>query len=153
MQMEMCFFFILLIGVGCFVVAIIQSDNIAKAKKKAEAELAQAKWQYEQALKDLKADPTDPDVKQRALRLGRAYSEMTRAGGAVTIFDELALSNDINAASARAGASQISKVSTDVPASHVTIKERLDQLAELKDQGVISDDEYDYKRSQILDEI
>jgi len=151
--MELCCFVSFSIGVVCVVAAFIQSANIAEAKKKAEQELAEAKWRYEQALKDLKADPTDPDVKQRALLLGRAYSEMTRAGGAVTIFDELALANDINAASARAGASQVSKVSPDVPASQATIKERLDQLAELKDQGVISDDEYDYKRSQILDEI
>ena len=64
--------------------------------------LKAAKAAHEASLLQLRQNPTDPDLKQQTLALGRAYSNITRDQQGVTVFDEVALSNDINAACAGA---------------------------------------------------
>ena len=64
-------------------------------------ELREAKASYQASLAKLKSNPTNPDLKQRT-QLGRIYSNLTRRKRGVTIFDEVALMNDINAACAGA---------------------------------------------------
>jgi hypothetical protein len=59
---------------------------------------AKAQAAYQASLQALTNDPTNPELPQRTLELGRAYSRITRRSRSVTIFDELALLNDINAA-------------------------------------------------------
>ena len=49
-------------------------------------------------------NPTDPDLKQQALADGRAYSDLTRSQRGVTVYDELAVANDISAPCAAASA-------------------------------------------------
>jgi hypothetical protein len=58
-----------------------------------------AKAAYQASLQALTTDPANRELAQRTLELGRAYSRITRRSRSVTIFDELALLNDINAAS------------------------------------------------------
>ena len=59
-----------------------------------------AKRAYQLALEEVKKNPTSPDARQTALQLGRRYSALTREHNNVTLFDEIALKNDIDAASA-----------------------------------------------------
>src|SRR5687767_1709985 len=63
---------------------------------------------YKQALELLKQQPSNPDFHQSALKWGRYYSNLTRDQKGVTVYDEVALANDLKAASAGAstGSSQ-----------------------------------------------
>jgi len=71
----------------------------AKDVKQQEKLFNNARDNYFSSLAKLKTDPTNADVKQETLRLGRNYSEQTRkrkgVGSTVTIYDEMALMNDI----------------------------------------------------------
>ncbi len=118
------------------------------AQKKAKA-LAAGRTAYHNSLKKLKASPTNADLREETLQLGRKYSNLTRRKKGVTIFDEVALSNDINAACAGAMNIHESKVSKP----DQTIELRLHRLSELKAKGLIDDDEYAERRERILDEV
>ena len=111
--------------------------------------------EYNAALKTLKENPTSADAHQQTLSLGREYAAAAREGGKVTIFDETALANDIRAATANA--SQIQK-SPETPAtpqatSSTSLKERIAALTLMKESGLLSDEEFDRKRREILDQI
>jgi hypothetical protein len=141
-------------GVILFIAIIAITAN-SGAKKQAQAlaqakqAIAQAKESYQSSLIKLKANPTSADLRQMTLERGRAYSNLTRDKKGVTIFDEVALMNDINAACA--GAAVISENKTIAPEQ--TIEERLEKLAELKDKRLIDDQEYVARKQKILDEI
>src|SRR5947208_3079834 len=64
------------------------------------ASVRQAEKYYRSQLGELRQRPTDPDLKTKTLEAGRLYAAATRQGKNVTIFDEVALSNDIQAACA-----------------------------------------------------
>lgn len=118
---------------------------------KAEA-LKQARARYEASLAALKRDPNNADLKQATLALGRAYSQLTRDKKGVTLFDEVALMNDINAACAGAGLHPQQRV---VAASQVqeSVEQRLQKLSDLSAKGLISQTEHDQRRSAILNSI
>jgi hypothetical protein len=97
----------------------------------------------------LKSDPVNAELRQYALHLGRTYSNLTRNKKGVTVFDEVALMNDINAVCA--GATSIAKSHGDREA--ISIEDRLTRLSELKSKGLISEQEYDSRRQGILDEV
>ena len=65
---------------------------------------ARAWTAYQEALGKLKAHPSDASQRQEALALGRSYMASTRGGcltaGRQTLFDEMALKNDLDAAAA-----------------------------------------------------
>lgn len=136
--MEGCGLVLVLILVVAVVMAICQS----KARERARVA-------YQNALARLKRDPGNSDLREETLRLGRTYSNMTRQRG-VTLFDEVALSNDINAACAgvfreeKSPGRQLPKPSVEA---------RLAQLAELKAKGLIDEGEYASRRLEILREI
>ena len=113
-------------------------------------QVQEAYQEYQEALIQLKYDPTNPDLRQRTLELGRDYSDLTRQKKGVTVYDEIALMNDINAATA--GAVSVSKPSKSL-ASAQSAEERLAKLLELKSKGLIDEQEYTAKRKRILDEI
>jgi hypothetical protein len=124
--------------------AQIQKETNERIEKQKQ-QLAEAQEKYYESLEKLKSEPTNADLKQNTLQLGREYSEATRqfeGDGRITIYDEIALMNDINAACAAAGAM-----------SSQTIEERLSKLSELKEKNLISEQEYEEKRLKILDEI
>lgn len=135
-----------------FVIALIAFfgfafySGIAQAKAKEAAKQA-----YLEALSALKSDPHDADNKQRTLALGRAYSNLTRDKKGNTLFDEVALMNDINAACAAAG-SNLKPQSVTLTSGN-TIGERLSTLSQLKDRGLIDDSEYEKRRAEILQSI
>lgn len=122
-------------------------SQAANARRKAKAETKAA---YEESLAGLKSNPTSADQWQKTLQLGRAYSGLTRDGQGVTVFDEVALMNDMNAACA--GVSSTGKSEPATPEKR-SIEERLGMLGELKVQGLLDDEEYRSRRQKILDEV
>ncbi len=103
-----------------------------------------ARQAYRNALDALKAKPADPDLRQRALAAGRLVAALSRKTKGVTLFDEVALSNDIAAACAAASAASAPQ------ATQPDVQERLRKLDDLRLASLISEDEYQTKRQQIL---
>ena len=122
------------------------------AKETARKKVQEAYLSYQKSLQELKATPSNPDLKQRALKLGRAYAEISRSfvgDPAITIYDEMSVMNDINAACAAASNPNQARNSSVL----INIEERLLNLQNLKKRGLIDDSEYDSKRKRILGEI
>ena len=82
---------LLLLAIVAAVVGLIIYIWAANEKAKAKS-LHNAKAAYDDSLLLLKKNPTNADLKQKALALGRAYSNLTRNHEGVTVFDEVALS-------------------------------------------------------------
>jgi hypothetical protein len=118
----------------------------SQAKQKAKDD---ARGRYEAALGRLKSEPSSPDQRQITLELGRAYSNLIRDKKGNTVFDEVALMNDINAACA---AVQVPATSPKSAASH-SAEERLRNLQDLLTKGLIDDAEYAASRKEILQQI
>ena len=125
----------------CVALALLYGYLSSKAQENAKAA-------YQQALLELKGNPTNPDIKQKALTLGRAYSNLTRDNKGQTVFDEVALMNDINAACAAA-------VVSDQAGVHIgrSLEERLQRLTELHSKGLISEAEFHKQRESIIKSI
>ena len=104
---------------------------------------------YQDSLAQLKRQPANADLRQKTLALGRAYSNLMRDKKGNTIFDEVALMNDINAACA--GAHQIA--SSAVVTVSNSVEERLRQLSELKDKGLIDEADFVVRKREILESI
>lgn len=119
------------------------TENEAKAKALRSAEAT-----YRSSLASLKASPTNADLKEETLRRGRIYSNLTRNRKGVTLYDEVALLNDINAACARAGVPEMPAVS-----STKTIEDRLAQLKQLREKALITDQEYESRRAELIKEV
>jgi hypothetical protein len=133
---------LVIILVVAIVAILVRAANKQDADKKAMEQAYQA---YQSALARLKKYPTDPDAKRHALDVGRGYANMTREQKGVTIFDEMALMNDISAATA--GASSVAAR----PATSVEM--RLQELEALRTKGLITDTEYAAKRQRLIDEM
>ena len=71
-------------------------DDVAHARKVLE----EAEQAYQTALSELRLCPNDSGKREQALRLGREFSRLSREGNAETLFDEVAIKNDIDAACA-----------------------------------------------------
>lgn len=137
----LCFVVVLAVIIGVLVVS--DRRRVALERERAAAQAA-----YEQSLSALKRDPTNADVKQQTLGLGRAYSNLTRGRRGVALFDEVALSNDISAATAAAAVAR--PLDAPPPAPGASAEARLAQLEGLRAKGVISEEEYQARRSDIL---
>lgn len=134
--------FWVVVVIGAFVAAYVmtQKDKALQAAKEA----------YLKSLSDLKAAPTNADLKQQTLALGRVYSNLTRDRKGITVFEEVAVMNDINAACAAATAQ-----STSAPAPSVAAnaEDRLRTLTDLKAKGLIDEMEYAKRKGEILSSI
>ena len=110
---------------------------------------------YAEMLALLRTDPTNPLLNDLTLRLGRISYSATRQGQKLTIYDETALANDIRAATANA--SQITNLPSAAHAANVvqttSVEERITALKKMRDTGLISEQEYEEKRKQIIDSI
>ena len=134
------------------VIALIAIVGFAIYSGMAQAKAMEAaKQAYLEALSALKLDPHDADHKQRTLALGRTYSNLTSDKKGNTLFDEVALMNDINAACAAAGSSLKPQLPTSTPEK--TIEERLSTLSQLKNRGLIEHSEYEKRRAEILESV
>lgn len=135
-------FVVLLVGLAIYVA-------VQKAKAVEAARLA-----YLQSLADLRQAPANADLKQKTLALGRQYSFATRDNKGTTVFDEVALMNDLNAACAAANVRPVvetvrSTASLASPSPEV----RLQTLVSLRDKGLIEVDEYQRRRQEILNSL
>jgi type II secretory pathway pseudopilin PulG len=138
--------------------AVAQQMKTLAEQRKAQAQAAareieaqaEAKAAYEQSLIKLKSNPASADIRQRTLHLGRAYSSLTRSSQGVTVFDEVALMNDINAA---CGGVALAANSESAAPAKASIEERLARLGELRVQGLIDEEEYRTRKQKILDEV
>ena len=118
-------------------------------KKKREA-IASAYIYYNMALDNLRTEPNDSNKRETALRLGREYADLVRKDKR-TMFDEVALMNDLNAIQPTTP-----KEATDVkkhPVATDSTEQRLTKLEDLRSKGLLTEDEYQNRRSAILDEI
>lgn len=119
----------------------------------------EAKTAYEASLAALKSDPTNAELRQATLELGRKYSNLTRNGKGVALFDEVALMNDLNAAAG--GTMAIAQPPGMPPTSRSagttsdgnSVEARLERLSRLKEKGLIDDTEFQEKRASILGDL
>jgi hypothetical protein len=142
-------------GVFCLIVLIVVGVVVFTSKNNKAQELQAARERYLEALNKLKQNPRDPNLKQVALGVGRQYSFLTRNKQGITTFDEMALMNDLNAATAHAF--EVSAPSpAPIPASYtqsLAPEDRLRKLDNLKNQGLISEEEFADRRAKILEEL
>lgn len=134
MEPSIALIFIIIVIV-VFAVVFVERDRRRKVRELESARQAYMAW-----LIQLANDPVNAEIRTNALTAGRHYSNLTRNHTGATVYDELALSNDIAAVSAAAV----------VPPSPQPIHERLERLEELKRLELISTDEYRSRREQIL---
>lgn len=120
-----------------------------------EAKKEKAKAAYQESLRQITYDPANPDYRRRALTLGRIYANLSRDEKGVTVFDEVALMNDISAACG--GATTVVNTpptpSVKVASLVLPLEDRLARLIKLKEQGLIDNEEYQAKRQKLLDEV
>jgi hypothetical protein len=135
-------FFGLACGLSCVVIpaliivgGLIAASNAEQVKKKAFEE-------YQKGLSRLRENPTNPEIRQEALRLGRVYSHLMRDAKGTTTFDEVAVKNDIDAACAGS-----------VHVQNRSIEGRLAKLEQMRADGLIDGQEYQRRRQAIIDEI
>jgi len=134
------------------VAAIIVNTNNRNKETIRSRETARSA--YYRSLDRLKRDPANPSIKMETIRLGRRYSSVMRDSAGRTIFDEVAIANDINAACTMALPPQNPPLPRPpVPAQPKSIEERLRRLADLKAAGLIDDAEYTFAKASIIDEI
>ncbi|MFM2307905.1 MAG: hypothetical protein RLY87_25 [Chloroflexota bacterium] len=147
-------------GISClfvfFSVAILGVWIILVLKKRAE--LAQLLETYQNSLTILRSRPTDPEVHERTLRAGRAYASATRNKTGVTLFDETALANDIRAVTANASQSsnhnpKHTPAAVQVKSKTETIDDRIAALQKLRAADMLTDEEFEQKRRDILNSI
>jgi hypothetical protein len=122
------------------------------SKRKNDALIPQREA-YQEALARLREDPTNPTLHEQALDLGRIYASSSRGNKSVTLFDETALANDIRAVTANATqtAPVISQSATT--ATTTSLESRINALKKMKENGLLSDEEFEQKRQEILDSI
>ena len=145
------FIVVIAVAVGIAVYYFFKLER--EKERKADEFYRKIEADYYNSLNALKLNPSNPELKQKTLAIGRAYSALTRKrhgqDKTVTIFDEIALMNDINAACAAATSVQ-SNIKTE---AKQTIEQRLAKLSELKEKKLINDQEFETRRQKVLDEI
>jgi hypothetical protein len=112
---------------------------ISTAQNKA---IKQGRAAYQQSLVALRDDPGNSARREYALKAGRTFAELARQNGQRTLFDEAALANDLAAIPVPAIVGPV--------AGGTSPEERLRQLTSLREQGLITPQEYEAQRQQIL---
>lgn len=115
---------------------------------------AQVRKAYQESLQKLKHDPNNPDLRELTLKIGRQYADLTRNSDGRSVFDEVALMNDINAACARApfGQNGIVKVEVTNPlaVSGRSVAQEIEKLGQLLIAGVITGEEFERGKTLFL---
>jgi hypothetical protein len=116
------------------------------------ARLRSAEEAYQKALHDLRRAPHSSKQREATLLAGREYARVARENKRETIFDEIALMNDINAIAGQQVSAQPTgrKEQTEPQLSY---EERLERLQRLAAAGHLTKDEYVEKRRRLLDEL
>jgi hypothetical protein len=144
----------LLIGLLITLAILLCVISYIRAKER-ERLLRECLRQYELAIYQLKRKPDSSELRQSALDKGRILSRVISESGSTTVFDEVALKNDLDAATAAVHSKNLAEgviILPDVVKSKST-KERLEELQILFFDGLITEQDYQSKRKSILDEI
>lgn len=115
-----------------------------------------ARKKYEAALAELAADPENNTKRVAALDAGRAYVQVAKqvAGKkGVAVFDEMALQNDLtmrlgNQAKIASEMHRARPATSDLTGT--SRLERLEKLAALRTQGVLSEAEFQDEKAKVL---
>ena len=126
------------------IVFIVVALAISSSNQK-QKEIARLKAAYDVCLQKLRESPTNALFHEQALDAGRLYANATRDKKGVTLFDETALANDIRAVTANA-----SQAGTKAATPTQSFDERIAALNKLKASGLISDEEFEQKRKEII---
>jgi Short C-terminal domain len=105
----------------------------------------QAWSDYSDSLESLKLNPSNAQLNQKALALGRDFRDAVESQFGNKTYPETYIMNDINAACAG--------ISNPQSTNQESIETRLAKLNSLKEKGLINDQEFHEKRQQILTEI
>lgn len=129
---------LLLAGVAIVIMAVWQSNNAIKAQPKKEL--------YENLLSELSKEPNNSELKTKVLEAGRDYYATLRTDHCLTIYDEQAITNDINSACINITTTQVVNNDSDV-------YEDIKKLSELRDGGILTEEEYNEKKKILLEKI
>jgi hypothetical protein len=130
-----------LVLLGAAVTAVILVGVFARRHRRAE--LAKARQSFEASLAQLRKDPKSADLRREALHHGEFYSKLSIGRDGRPAFDEEALQKALRAACPQ-----------DLypsPAEE-SLEEKLEQLARYRQKGLISEEEYRQKRSELVAE-
>jgi hypothetical protein len=137
-----------LFGILIFVTLIGVISRLKEGSKET------ARRNYKTSLEELKQDPNNPDLRGRTLELGRHYSNLMRDSKGHTIFDEMALSNDIAAACARATVGQYGvgkvEVTNPIALGSTSAAQEIEKLGQLFLQGVLTAEEFERGKTMFL---
>jgi hypothetical protein len=109
---------------------------------------------YRASLADLRADPTNPHLREETLELGRRVIRLNSRSGVRGGLSELAMTNDINAACAHAvnhpGA--VARVAVVNPGALSTdsVAKQIEDLNNLRRIGVLTDEEFERGKALFL---
>ncbi len=120
-----------------------------RRRKRFDKRLQAARLKYEEMLERLRLDPTNLDLEQQALELGRQYSMLTRKWVNAPVYDGVDLMNDICEATMAAASPALPP---DAEQGDQSVEARLIKLHELMTKGLITQRQYVKQRRQILDE-
>jgi hypothetical protein len=138
------FVFIFTVVLVLFVAAVAHASKVIKQMRK----------DYQDSLQQLKQHPNDPDLREQTLALGRKYADRVRNHNGRSIFDEVALMNDINAACARATVGQHSvarvEVTNRLPMRGASVAQEIENLGRLFLKGVITAEEFERGKAAFL---
>ncbi len=157
---EIIVFILVVLLIVLLIIGIIPSSNIQNNPKK----------KYEESLQALKNDPTNADLRQETLRLGRVYSNWMRNKKGRTIFDEVAIMNDINAVCAsthtiiqklvpppnkkeeenKPQTTEQQKPTPILNPQHF-IADEIKKLADLHSSGILTLEEFQQQKAKLLD--
>ena len=128
-----------LVLLGAAVTAVILVTVFARRHRRAE--LAKAKKAFEDCLAQLRKDPKNADLKREAQHLGELYSKLSIGRDGRPTFDDKALEKAIRAVCPQ----DLYPSSTEE-----SLEEKLEQLARYRQKGLISEEEYRQKRSELV---
>lgn len=129
-------------------VASLERRYLAQTMNRHDLKCHYAKKEYDESLQRLSKDPTDSDLREITLKLGRAYYGAARLDGRLTIYDKVVPKNDLDTVTA---------ANSDRPRDNLNmrarIEDRLKSLQSLLDAALIDEDEYAGQRHRILDSV
>lgn len=121
-----------------------QEDKKRRLEERSKR-IQEAKIGYSAALDQLRKDPGNTELRETALQQGRIYANLARDDRR-SMFDEVALMNDLSAIQPTTQATDPNKTTKDV-------KSRLIDLESLYNDGIITKEEFEERRNEILSEL
>jgi len=121
---------------------------------RAAGRVVEAERAYRASLSLLRANPTNPHLRDETLALGRRIIELESRSGVRKEFSELAMTNDINAACAHAinypGPSAKVQIVNPGALSTDSVAKQIEDLNRLRISGVITDEEFERGKALFL---